>query len=121
MEAAALESMEAALPVMSQLPQLTVAVLLALTEQQQAEQVRVFVFSNPAVARQWLSQRASLQPLLCMCMAAMLLCQDFCGVLVSQCLRKPCCVSKQQVCADMRIVLVCCLSMLPGLHAGRAA
>jgi hypothetical protein len=39
MEAAPLESMEAAMPVMVQLPQLTVTALLAVTEQQQAEQV----------------------------------------------------------------------------------
>jgi hypothetical protein len=41
MEAAPLESMEAAMPVMVQLPQLTVTALLAVTEQQQAEQVFV--------------------------------------------------------------------------------
>jgi hypothetical protein len=41
MEAAPLESMEAAMPVMVQLPQLTVTALLAVTEQQQAEQVCV--------------------------------------------------------------------------------
>lgn len=38
MDAAPLESMEAAMPVMVQLPQLTVTALLAVTEQQQAEQ-----------------------------------------------------------------------------------
>jgi hypothetical protein len=40
MDAAPLESMEAAMPVMVQLPQLTVTALLAVTEQQQAEQVK---------------------------------------------------------------------------------
>lgn len=46
METAPLESLEAAMPVMVQLPQLTVTALLAVTEQQQAEQVgRQLAFS----------------------------------------------------------------------------